>query len=116
MTTPKAPAGTRAAGARLWHSVLAVYDLEEHEVALLREMVRTVDLLDQLHAAAAGAKTDGARVHPAIVEARMQRIALARLGAALRLPAGEEDDVQQGARRPQRRVGVRGAYRPQVVK
>ncbi|MDQ3452051.1 MAG: hypothetical protein M3493_05025 [Actinomycetota bacterium] len=38
------------------------------------------------------------------MEARQQRIALARLLAALRLPAGE---VEQ---RPQRRVGVRGTY------
>ena len=114
-STPRPPSGTAAAGARLWRSVMAVYDLEEHEIALLREMVRTVDLLNELHAAAAETKLDGLRVHPAIVEARQQRIALARLGAALRLPAGEEDDVQQGARRPQRRVGVRGAYKPRVL-
>jgi hypothetical protein len=33
---------------------------------------------------------------------------LARLLAALRLPAGDEDE--QAGRRPQRRVGVRGVY------
>ncbi|HLM07095.1 MAG TPA: hypothetical protein VK402_18085 [Blastococcus sp.] len=41
------------------------------------------------------------------MEARQQRIALARLLAALRLPAGEEE---AGDRRPQRRMGVRGVY------
>jgi len=43
------------------------------------------------------------------VEARQQRIALARLLAALRLPAGGEGDVQAGAR-PARKGGVRGVY------
>ena len=51
------------------------------------------------------------RVHPAAVEARQARIALTRLSAALRLPAGEEGDAQKDARRPQRRVGARGVYR-----
>jgi hypothetical protein len=40
-----------------------------------------------------------------LVEARQQRIALARLLAALRLPSGEEGEQD---RRPQRRMGVRG--------
>ena len=114
---PKAPTGTRAAGKRLWDAVLADYVLEQHELGLLREMVRTTDLLDELDAVI---RRDGLivagpggadRVHPAAVEARQARIALARLSAALRLPAGEEGDTQKDARRPQRRVGARGVYR-----
>ena len=50
------------------------------------------------------------RVHPAIVEARQLRIALARLSASLRLPAGEEGDEPQHLRRPQRRGAARGVY------
>ena len=112
--TPKAPAGTAAPGRRLWASVTDVYDLDEHELVLLVEAVRTVDLLDVLDAAvrAEGPLLDspqGLRAHPAAVEARMQRIALARLLAALRLPAGGEGDQQEGAR-PARKVGVRGVY------
>jgi hypothetical protein len=42
-----------------------------------------------------------------LVEARQQRIGLARLLAALRLPAGEEEADD---RRPQRQMGVRGVY------
>jgi hypothetical protein len=115
---PAAPAGSKTSGKRLWKSILAEYELEEHETALLREMVRTVDQLDALQAAV---ERDGLmvagpglakRVHPAAVEARQARIALARLAAALRLPAGDEEgDAKQGTRRPQRRVGVRGPYR-----
>jgi hypothetical protein len=116
---PPAPRGTKASGKRLWTSILAEYELEEHELALLREMVRTVDQLDDLAAIVAkdGLMAPGPglaeRVHPAVVEARQLRIALARLAAALRLPAGDEEskDAKVGTRRPQRRVGVRGPYR-----
>ena len=110
---PKPPAGTREPGKRLWSSVVADYDLDEHEMASLLEAVRTVDLLADLDAAV---KADGALVvspqgmkaHPGAVEARQQRIALARLLAALRLPAGDGEDQKNP--RPQRRVGVRGTY------
>jgi hypothetical protein len=93
--------------------VLQKYELEEHELALLREITRTVDLLDDLaeRVAADGPVLTGpagTRVHPAAVEARQLRIALARLQAALRLPSGEE--TEESSRRPQRRVGVRGVY------
>lgn len=115
MTKPKAPRGLRAPGRRLWDSVLDEYELEEHELALLVEAVRTVDLLEQLDARVRKegpivASPQGTKANPAAVEARQQKIALARLLAALRLPAGEEEDTQAGARRPQRRVGARGVY------
>ncbi len=111
----KAPTGLGADARALWSSVIEEYDLEEHERALLVEACRTVDLLTKLDAEVRrdGPVLDssqGLRAHPAAVEARQQRIALARLLAALRLPAGEEGDQQAGARRPQRRVGVRGTY------
>lgn len=111
---PTAPAGLRAAGRRLWDSVLDQYELEEHELSLLVEAVRTVSLLEELDAMIRkdGAVIDspqGKKAHPAAVEARQQRIALARLLAAMRLPSGE-DDQQSGATRPQRRGGVRAPY------
>ena len=114
MSTPKAPSGIRAPGRRLWSSVVDVFDLEEHEMALLVEAVRTVDLLDQLDAEVRRdgpivSSPQGGKAHPAAVEARQQRIALARLLAALRLPTGEEGD-QRASARPQRRVGARGVY------
>ena len=110
---PAAPSGTKKSGRRLWSDVLGKYELEEHELALLREAVRSVDLLDGLAAVVEqeGLVVDGphgSKVHPAMTEARQLRIALARVLAALRLPAGEESDSD--TRRPQRRVGVRGVY------
>jgi hypothetical protein len=107
---PAVPPGTKASGRRLWRAVLAAYELDEHETALLREAVRTVDQLDDLAAIVERdgpivEGTNGPRAHPALVESRQLRIALARVLAALRLPSGDED-----AGRPQRRVGVRGIY------
>lgn len=90
------------------------YELEQHERALLIEACRTTDLLDEL---AKTIEDEGlmvaGRMHPAAVEARQQKIALARIVAALRLPAGDEDSSEQrkDVRRPQRRVGARGVYR-----
>jgi hypothetical protein len=114
VSKPRIPAGAGAAGAKLWRAVLDEYELEEHELLLLREAVRTVDTLDALEARVATdgpllGSSQGDRAHPALVEARQQRIALARLLAALRLPAGEESE-SGGDRRPQRRMGVRGVY------
>lgn len=111
---PRPPEGTRASGRRLWISVMADYELDEHETALLVEAVRTVDLLELLDARVRKDgpmvhSPQGMKAHPAAVEARQQRIALARLLAALRLPSGEDGDQQVSAR-PQRRVGVRGTY------
>jgi hypothetical protein len=113
--TPGPPKGTKANGAKLWRDIVGRYELEEHELALLREMVRTVDLLDALNALVAVeglvvAGPHGSKPHPGVVEARQARIALARLTAALRLPAGEQDSDPAAGRRPQRRVGVRGVY------
>jgi hypothetical protein len=111
---PNPPAGAGKGGTALWRAVLAEYELEEHELLLLREAVRTVDVLDDLTAqvAADGSVVEspqGSKAHPALVETRQQRIALARLLTALRLPAGEESEAG-GDRRPQRRMGVRGVY------
>ena len=89
------------------------FELEEAELVLLREAVRLTDTLDDLHAVIAeeGAvitDTRGERrTHPAVVEARQSRIALARVLAVLRVPSGEEGE---NLRRPQRRSGARGTY------
>jgi hypothetical protein len=112
--TDRAPAGLRGPGRRLWSSVVRDFDLDEHERALLLEACRTVDQLDLLDAAVRKdgpivSSPQGERAHPALVEARQQKIALARLVAVLRLPAGADEDQAAGRRLP-RRVGARGVY------
>ncbi len=115
-TDPKPPTGTKAAGRRLWSSIVDSFDLDEHELVLLREAVRTVDLLADLDVIVKREgpiveSPQGTRAHPAAVEARQQRIVL----AALRLPSGEEGDTQPSAR-PQRRGGARGVYGIRAVR
>jgi hypothetical protein len=104
---PRPPRGLKTPGRRLWNDVQARYELETHEELLLLEMCRTADTLDRL---ARQIAADGPEAGWATVEARQQRIAFARLSAALRLPAGDEGDQQAGARRTQRRSGARGVY------
>jgi hypothetical protein len=116
---PGPPRGTKVNGAKLWRDVTSRYELEEHELALLREAIRTVDLLDELATIVAregpmAKGPRGSKSHPVVTEARQQKIALARLTAALRLPAGDEND-QAAGRRPQRRVGMRGGYGVRAV-
>jgi hypothetical protein len=96
----------------LWSSILADFTLAAHELTLLLEAARTLDAVQRLEAivAAEGVlheSPQGVRAHPALVEARQQRLVLARLLAALRIPA---DADGKGEGRTQRRVGVRGVY------
>jgi phage terminase small subunit len=112
VSIPRPPKGSGPSGRRLWASVQAEFELGEHERALLAAMCRQVDRLDQLEEliAAEGLTVTGhgtVKMHPAVVEARQSAIAVARIGAALRLPSGEEDDTVVPG---QRRAGVRGVY------
>ena len=111
MTVPAAPRGAGAAGRRLWRAVLGEFELAEHEMVLLRQAVRVADLCEQLQQRVDDAgPLLGDRAHPALVELRQQRILLARLIVALRVPLGEDDEQDsRSARRSQRR-GLRGVY------
>lgn len=113
MTSPKPPEGLSAAGRKLWRSVLTDFDLTEPETAVLREACRTADSIDGLQAlldrdGLMSESSQGPRVHPALVELRQQRIALARLFAALRIPFGEETEGVGSARTQTR--STRGVY------
>jgi hypothetical protein len=114
---PKAPEGTKEAGLKLWRAVLTRYDLEEHEVTLLGQACRVADLCADLqkHIDDYGLMVSGSkrvRLRPAVAELRQQRLTLARLIVALRVPIGdqEEDPAKSGTPRLQRRGGTRGFY------
>lgn len=110
--TAPTPKGLQSDGEKLWLSVVTDYELDPHELALLESACRVADSMTRLAetAAAAGVTTINSRgdvqVHPAMVEYRMQSIALTRLIASLRLPSGDESDMS----RPQRRGSARGSY------
>lgn len=92
-TVPRAPAGLGTRGRKYWKSIIDSYQLTGSELELLTEACRTMDNLDALAASVArdGVTTAGSAgqtvVHPAVTEARGQRLALHRLISALGLPA-----------------------------
>lgn len=108
MSAPRTPPGLRASGGRLWRETTRALELDEHERLLLLEACRTADTLDALaDVISREGAMRGGEPHPALIESRQQRLALARLIASLRLP----DDMTAPAGRPQRRGAARGSYR-----
>lgn len=110
---PKPPSGLRRSGRTLWRAVVTDYELDEHEKTILREACRTADSLDALQVqldndGVMSESSQGARVHPALVELRQQRIAFARLLTALRIPQGEDDARQQTRGTPRGVYGIAG--------
>ncbi len=112
---PPPPDGSCPSGVDLWNDIVKAFDLDQHELSLLTQAVGTLNVIDTLEASVAElgpmlTSSQGDRVNPAIGELRQQRIALARLLGALRLPSGDDNDMRPGSR-PSRRTGVRGTYR-----
>lgn len=91
-STPRPPSGLGTRGRKFWRDTVRLYDFDTAEQQLLVEVCRTLDRLDALEAVVAqdGPTITGSMgqtiVHPAIGEARQQRVVLARLVAALELP------------------------------
>jgi hypothetical protein len=106
---PTPPAGLSTGGRAFWRAVVSKFELVDHELVILKEACRTIDLLDGFQAAIDRdgpvlAWGEGVRAHPAAPELRQHRIALARLLAALGIPGEEEDS-------PPVRGRSRGVYR-----
>ncbi len=108
-----APKGLGPDGRRLWKAVLEDFEPEKHERMLLEQACQVADTIAALTTALGDELVDGdGRVRAELVEVRQQRIIFARLLAALRLESGENGSISV---LPQRRVGVRGVYRPRSV-
>lgn len=109
MTNNRVPAHLKAGGKKLWKAISDEFELGEHELSVLLEAARTVDALDELEKIVRSEgvthqSPQGVRAHPALVEARQQRVTLAKLVASLRIPL---EDEQEANRTPQKRSGVR---------
>lgn len=82
---PPVPGGLGPSGQALWRAVVAVFELDPHELVTLESASRQRDVVAQLEAVvdAEGPMVEGSkgqsRVHPAVTEARQGRIALATL-------------------------------------
>lgn len=104
----KAPRGLKAAGRRLWDAGTGEFEWADHERAILEEACRVRDRIVDLDAAVSKdglmiTSSQGARIHPAVAEARQQRLALARLLVSLGIPPLAEDNLPASR-------GVRGVY------
>lgn len=105
---PPVPRNLGTAGRKLWDSSTAEFEWAMHEIAVLEEACRTRDRIAELDAAVSEStlmmtSSQGARVHPAVSEARQQRLVLARLIATLGIPSLDGEDLP-----PAR--GARGVY------
>ena len=77
------PAGLAGSGRSLWASTTAEFELDEHELAILREACRTATAIDALQAVVdrdgvLNESSQGVRGHPALVELRAQRLCFAK--------------------------------------
>lgn len=105
-TSPPVPAGLTGSGRTLWASTVSEFEMDEHELAILREACRTAESIDALQAVVdrdgvLNASPQGVRAHPALVELRQQRACFAKLVAALAIPA---DDTSAGSQKPRTRL------------
>jgi hypothetical protein len=92
-----------SAGLKVWQQVTDEYELDQHELALLREICRTLDSLDDLqkHLDKDGVMVqksfEDRVINPCLNELRQQRLVLAKLVAALHLPQGLADGLAPAA-------------------
>ena len=100
---PAAPRRLLAAGRRLWDAAVAEFDWRQHELAVMEEACRTRERVAQLDAQVVLdglmlSSSQGSRVHPAVAEARQQRLALAKLLASLGIPGDDDLPPSRGVR------------------
>jgi hypothetical protein len=110
---PPAPPGLRDAGIALWTETVADVEFEPHNLQVLAEAWRTLDALHSLQDAldADGPIIDspqGRKANPALPELRQGRIVLARLLAALKIPAADDGPIK--TRAPRGVHGLRGSF------
>ena len=105
-------------GKAMWRDVTSTYALSSAELALLKQLCRTIDRLDVLELAAKGVAPviearQGTVTHPVLVEIRQQSTVMARLVASLRLPDAPTvaaPKTDEAPKRPQKRSGNRPYY------
>lgn len=115
VTKSQVPRGLKARGKAFWTFANSMYELNRDELELLAECCRVLDVLEGLDRAI---RDDGLmiagsmgqpRVHPAVAEARSNRLVLGRLVAQLALPDPKTGDTvpKLTAIRGQRAAGAR---------
>ncbi|MGI8936896.1 MAG: P27 family phage terminase small subunit [Iamia sp.] len=102
----------------LWSRVAEEYDLDPVERTHLAAAARQLDVVTALEALVAedGVTTataaGGTKLHPAVAEARQARVALTKLLGAIRLPAGEAQNLTAAGVRAQHAARARWGDAP----
>lgn len=101
------PRGLKRRGRELWRTLVKRFEFDPDELELLLEVCRTLDTLAALEdvVTTAGPVGPDGRIHPAVVEGRLQRDLLGRLLRQLAVPGDPATTaaVQLGARGAQAR-------------
>ena len=96
-----APQSLDAAGRRLWREVTRYYDLAPHELELLRQAARVVDVLARIDVTLLDSElvVEGhvgqPRAHPLLAASVMQRQVLDALFRSMGLPMPDESEGQR---------------------
>lgn len=102
---PVAPKGLGPGGLKLWRAVLAAHDLQGHDVRILEDSCREVDLIDRLSEELADSPSmvKGSMgqlvASPLVSEVRQHRATLNTLLRGLKLPADEANAVSEARAR-----------------
>lgn len=110
---PRPPAGLGPAGRSLWRKLTGEYVFGTAELPILAAAARQVDAIAALEEAveADGVLTAGSRgqtiVHPAVTEARLGRVTLARLLGSLSIPDESERPMTYASVRAQKAASAR---------
>lgn len=87
---PKPPAGLGAAGAARWRRLTAALEFQPHELIVLEEACRVVDVLARLRRRKTDPKND--------IEIRLQQEQLRKLLGGINWPAENEADLSHWGR------------------
>lgn len=110
---PRVPSGVGTVGRALWRRLVAVYDFEEHELAVLEVACRQLDDVAALEAVIArdGMVVAGSqgqpRLNAAVAEVRQGRLALGKLLGLLALPDEAERPLTAASRTAQKAANAR---------
>lgn len=100
-TVPNPPADlvARGRGRRFWRAVTAEFTPDPHELELLAEAARGLDLVDRLREATSeGPLTVDGRTNPLLVELRLVRAELRLLLSSFGLEDGESPNARRARR------------------
>ena len=116
MVMPKAPAGFRAAGKKLWSGISGAYELRPDELRILEDACREADLIDSMvkwledDDIMTIGSTGQPVVNPLVSEVRQHRTVLSSLMRQLKLPDDGNVEKEAGERSASARTAANARW------